>query len=52
MQDVATLNRPEFRRLHTALVAHLVATEGGVGDERSMKAMDESLRQLKALGYL
>lgn len=51
-EDVATLNRPEFRRLHTALVAHLVATEGGVGDERSMKAMDESLRQLKALGYL
>ena len=28
------------------------ATEGGVGSAKSQEAMDESLRQLKALGYL
>jgi choline-sulfatase len=51
-RDVAEANRPEFRRLWKALVAHLDATEGGISNTRSMKAMDESLKQLRALGYL
>jgi arylsulfatase len=52
LRDVASEHRREFRRLYDDLVAHLEATEGGVGSAKSQEAMDESLRQLKALGYL
>jgi arylsulfatase A-like enzyme len=52
LRDVAEANRREFRRLYDDLLAHLDATEGGLGSVKSQEAMDESLQQLKALGYL
>ncbi len=50
--DVAKEDRPNFRRLWAALEEHLQKTEGGVGNRKSLEAMEESMKQLRALGYL
>lgn len=51
-RDIAKDDRPNFRRLWGALEAHLQKTEGGIGNRKSLEAMDESMQQLRALGYL